>query len=123
MQRFFHVDLCDLWRGTLNLRRLRVLIDHLPLDAAATRAMAGMQGPLALWPLRDALLGRLVDEVTLGRWQWESAHLAKHQQPRKQPPSVLPRRTTTTTHGDDNVIPLVSPHRLGEFIYEQEEEE
>lgn len=128
MQREYQVDVCDLWRGTLSLRKLRVLLDGLPADSKTARAFAEIDDELASWSLTDALLGRLADELALLRWQWESAHLAKHQRPRKQPVSVLPKRAAgaslarSAQQGDADVIPLVSPHRLGAFITEDESE-
>lgn len=122
MQRYYGVDLCDLWRGTLSLRRVRVLLEHLPVDSPGARALAEVDGPLSTWPLHDALLARLADELALLRWQWESAHLGKGQRPRKQPPSVMPDQPTTTTSKPQLQAdaPVVSPHQLGAFIYEKE---
>lgn len=122
LQREYHVDLCDLWRGRLSLRRVRVLIDHLPPDSATAQAVAGGgDSPLAGWSLLAALVGRLVDEVSLQRWQWESAHLGKNQRPRKQPPSVLPKPPRTPPRPAEDA-PVVSPHRLGGFLHEQEDD-
>lgn len=120
MQRTFGVDLVDLWRGRLTLRRLRTLIEHLPPDSATAYAVAGSSvGELAGWRLTDVLLGRLADELALYRWQWEAAHLdPKKGRPRKQPPSVLP--SLHPSHPDPDSIPVVSPHRLGDFVTEQE---
>jgi len=39
--RFYGVDLLDAHRGRLSRRRLRVLIQHLPRDAALVRALHG----------------------------------------------------------------------------------
>lgn len=121
LQRYFHVDICDVWRGTLSLRKVRVLIEALPADSRAARAIAGVEGELVHWSLSDALLGRLADELAALRWQWESAHLPKGQRPRKQPVSVLPTKRAGALSArpestDADVIPLVSPHKLGGFI-------
>ena len=116
MQQHYGVDLCDLWRGRLTLRKLRVLIDNLPPDSRTAYAVAGHRyDPLAGWSLHDLLLGRLVDEFGIYRWQWEAAHLDRKSQTRKQPPSVLPElRRTATPAGD--TVPVLSPHRLGAFV-------
>lgn len=119
MQRTYHVDLGDLWRGQLSLRRLRVLASHLPPDSATAQAVSGNDdGPLTGWALTDVLLGRVADELALLRWQWESAHLdTKKSRPRKQPPSVLPDLSgAPTAPTDTDRVPVVSPHRLGAFL-------
>lgn len=113
------MQLVDLWRGQLTLRRLHVLIEHLPPESATARAQ--IDGPLASWSLTDALLGRLVDELSAYRWQWESAHIdPKKTRMRSQPESVLPRAESSS---DADVIPIVSPHKLGGYINEDEEQE
>lgn len=38
-QRFYRIDLGDLWRGRLTPRRLKVLVDGLPPDAVTIRAL------------------------------------------------------------------------------------
>jgi len=119
------VRLTDLWRGHLTLRELRVLLEHLPADSLTARAISGTDaGALAGWTLTDALLGRLLDEVAAHRWQWESVHTKKGRPTRKAPGSVLPEpeHRDTTPSQDAQVIPLVSPHRLGEFVNEIGEE-
>lgn len=122
MQRYFNVDVLDLWRGKLSLRKLRVLLTYLPADSLAARQIAGFDDELSQWSLGDVLLARVSDELALFRWEWESAHLAKGQRARKQPDSVLPQRRSGTNLAsparDADVIPLVSPHSLGSFIHD-----
>lgn len=121
MQRIYAIDLCDLWRGKLSLRKLRVLIEHLPGDCASARAFAEITGPLASWSLTDALLGRVADELTAFRWQWESSHIdPKKARPRNAPESVLPRDVVRDSASAD--VPVVSPHRLGGFINRDDDE-
>lgn len=112
------MELADLWRGRLSLRRIRVLIDHLPVDSRTAAALAGhADHPLAGWPLTDLLLGRMTDELATFRWQWESSHLdPKKQRPRTQPESVLPDLASSSTTTQD--VQVVSPHRLGAFVNE-----
>lgn len=119
LQREYQADLCDVWRGTLSLRKLRVFIEHLPADSASARAIADVTGPLSQWSLTDALLGRLVDELAAYRWQWESAHIdTKRTSLRRQPESVMPRVERKQLNSGDgaDVIPLLSPHKLGGFV-------
>ena len=125
MQRHYGVALLGFWRGDLTPRRLRVLLEYLPADSLTARAVSGTDaGALAGWTLTDALLGRLLDEVAAHRWQWESVHTKKGRPTRKAPGSVLPEpeHQDTPRSQDAQVIPLVSPHRLGEFVNESGEE-
>jgi hypothetical protein len=125
LRHHYQVRLTDLWRGELTLRELRVLLEYLPDDSATARAISGAAtGPLAGWTLTDALLGRLVDEVAAHRWQWESVHTKKGRPSRKAPASVLPelRPPREPSGPDAEVIPLVSPHRLGNFVHDTGEE-
>lgn len=111
MQHHYGVDLSGLWRGELTLRRVAVLLAHLPPDCASARAVAGTTGQqLTGWSFTNLLLGRLIDELAILRWQWESAHLDKRHRPRPQPPTVLPELTERDTPA------LLSPHELGPFI-------
>lgn len=103
----------------MSLRKLRVLIAHLPSDCASARAIAGVDGPLAHWSLHDALLGVVVDELAALRWQWEAAHIdTKKTRLRNPPESVMPHVESARrdARSSDNVIPIVSPHQLGGFI-------
>lgn len=112
LQRYYGVALTDLWAGRLSLRRLRVLLEHLPPDSGTAYAITGNDpGPLRGWKLGDALLGRLVDELASYRWQWETAHQDKGAR-RPPPGSVLPRLPAQP----DADAPVMSPHELGGFI-------
>jgi hypothetical protein len=55
------VDLLDLYRGRLSFRRVCVLVEHLPDDAAVWRTA----GPDAGWPRTDYLLAALERRLTL----------------------------------------------------------
>jgi hypothetical protein len=113
MQQHFGIELADLYRGRLSLRRLRVLIDHLPVESRTARSLADAPPELAHWTLDSALLGRLVDEMSAMRWTYESAHVEPRDR-RPPPKSVLPHAEQEPEAA--RVIPLVSPHRLGPFI-------
>lgn len=113
LQRFYQVPLTGVWTGQLSLRRLRVLLDHLPPDCATAYAVTGTDpGELAGWSLNDVLLARVLDELASYRWQWETAHQSKGKR-RQAPTSVLPK---TATKPDPAQAPVVSPHALGNFI-------
>lgn len=53
LQRFYGIDLRDLWRGDLTLRRVAVLLRHVPREAAIVDAI-GQQW--VTWTLADHLL-------------------------------------------------------------------
>jgi hypothetical protein len=55
------VDLLDLYRGRLSFRRVCVVVEHLPDDAAVWRTA----GPDSGWPRTDYLLAALERRVTL----------------------------------------------------------
>lgn len=121
MQRHYGVELCALWRGELTLRRVRVLIEYLPVDSLTARRIANVdRRELDGWSLTNLLLSRVADELSAFRWQWETTHLGKRQRARKQPQSVLPEPVDEQKNAD--VIPLVSPHKLGAFIHDDEQE-
>lgn len=114
MQREYGVDITDLWRGRLSLRRLVVLIQGLPSTSRFARIYSDADELFAVWSLSDLLLARVHDELAALRWQWESAHLdTKKQRPRAQPTPITPE-VGGSRRAD--VIPLVSPHKLGGFI-------
>lgn len=120
LERYFKRDLCDLYRGRMTMRKVRVLIDGLPPESATVRALSGVTGPLSQWSLSEVLAARLLDEMAFYRWEWGSAHHDEKKGGKFRPPpvSVLPRQTGTkaseVAHRDD--IPIVSPHRLGGFV-------
>lgn len=119
LQRHYQVPLTGLWTGQLTLRRLRVLLEQLPPDSNTAYALAGVDpGPLRYWSVGDALLGRIADELSQYRWQWEMAHQSKGSR-RRAPASVLPQLRPREQAGQD--VPVVSPHELGGFVNFEEE--
>lgn len=82
MLRYYGVDLLDHLRGRLSSRRLRVLIQHLPRDAALVRAL---HGETADWGLTEHLLATTVDELAVGNWLFASAHTPEHADPPERP--------------------------------------
>jgi hypothetical protein len=81
------VDLLDYHRGTLSARRLRVLIEHLPREAALVRAL---HGETADWGVTEHLLAATVDELALGNWLFVSANTPESSDPPERP-KPLPR--------------------------------
>lgn len=85
--RYYGVDLLDYHRGTLSARRVRVLIEHLPRDAALVRAL---HGETAEWGLTEHLLAATVDQLAVSNWLFVSANRDEHADPPERP-SPVPR--------------------------------
>lgn len=77
---FRGIDVLDVYRGKLSLRRLRILIEHLPFESATKTAMRrsipddaqaepgdDYRPDLAPWTNTEVLIAGLKDEVTLLR--------------------------------------------------------
>lgn len=60
----------------MSLRRLRVLVSHLPPDSATARALRGHH-----WGDIEFLLAHLADTVAAHRWEWLRSHGANAPQP------------------------------------------
>lgn len=56
------MDLLDFWRGTLTLRRLAVLIEHVALQPGSAVAVS-IHGDAGRWDHRDAILAAIADAV------------------------------------------------------------
>lgn len=67
------MDLRDLWRGHLSLRRLRVLVEHLPADSALASVIGSG------WTVRDFLLADIFQAIT------GEVHYARPQAEAEQP--------------------------------------
>lgn len=113
LQRHYRVDLVDLWRGRISLRKVRVLIDGLPADSRTANALAGADPSDPHWPLTDAILARLTDELAALRWEWGWAHTPKDKRSSypKPPAPIRPLREKAAEE-----IPVVKPHELGAFL-------
>lgn len=60
------MDLLDLWRGGLTLRRVSALVDNLPRDAATCRAV---YGEVAEWGPSERILADVFDVLAQANWQ------------------------------------------------------
>lgn len=78
--REYGVDLLDLWRGRLSLRRVKVLVAGLSQDARLRREVSG---PDADWNLTAHLLALAVDYLAIMVWQKSNAGVKS--------PSPLPK--------------------------------
>jgi hypothetical protein len=75
------MDLLDLWRGRLSVRRLCVLIDGLPPQSALHRSIDAKD---AAWSNTDHMLAHVIDELRINGWKLSGA-------PRSHPYEPFPR--------------------------------
>lgn len=61
LQRFYGVNFCDYYTGKLSLRRLSVLLHHLPIDAATVRKATKLDPG---WDTKAFLLADIFAAVT-----------------------------------------------------------
>ena len=106
--RYYGVDLLDYHRGRLSTRRLRVLIQHLPRDAALVRKLHGED---VEWGLTEHLLATVVDHLADGNWLFASAHTSENADP-PQRPEPLPRPGVA---GGQSSMPSASPEEIAAF--------
>jgi hypothetical protein len=104
--RYYGVDLLDYHRGTLSARRLRVLVEHLPRDAALVRALHGER---ADWGLAEHLLAATVDQLATGNWLFVAANRDEHADVPERPKPV-PRP------GIEDEDPGATPEQIAAFF-------
>jgi len=104
LQHYYGVDLRDLWRGGLTLRRLRVLLDGLPGDSLWSTALrrrddlppapAGGDVDTVRWDTTHELLAALIDATQDVAWTVAQVNSkSKLPSPSRFPrPGVKPRR-------------------------------
>lgn len=73
MLQFFGVDLRDLWRGRLSLRRVSVLINSL-LRQTGRSVLAATVDEAAEWNESEYLLARISDALELSNWLFIQAN-------------------------------------------------
>jgi len=108
--RFYGVDLLDYHRGRLTPRRLRVLIRHLPKEAALVRALRG--GEDVEWGLAEHLLAAAVDQLAAGNWLFATAHTPEDRDPPERPEPV-PRPGLDTPAAE---TPTATPAQIAAFF-------
>lgn len=115
LQREYSVDLLDLWRGRMSMRKLAVLVRGLGPDSATVRAASEVPDEFAGWSMTDILLGRLVNEASFHRWEWGLAHTEDKRRSSypKPPRSVLPEADKGAANAS---APVISPRHLGSFL-------
>jgi hypothetical protein len=99
------VDLLDHYRGRLTARRLRVLIQHLPVESALARAMHGEE---ARWGLTEHLLASAVDQLAAGNWMFAAVHTSEDSSAPERPepiprPGLDPAEATTPAAGPEQI--------------------
>jgi len=107
--RFYGVDLLDYHRGRLTARRLRVLIQHLPRDAALVRAVHGED---AGWGLTEHLLAAAVDHLAAGNWMFAAVHTAEDGDPPERPEPVRRPGLDVVDAG----VPAATPAQIAAFF-------
>lgn len=65
-QRYYNTRLSDLFNGKLSWRRLKILIDNLPIDSQTT---CSVYGDKALWGTKEELLAICADALIAANWQ------------------------------------------------------
>lgn len=97
MQRYYGVDLLDLYRGTLSIRKLSALVSGLPRGSALHIAMRGEE---AMWGTSDYLLAAAVDHLAVANWLYVQTHSKKGaNNPRPDP---IPRPGTKPKQRNDS---------------------
>lgn len=102
MQRYYNVDLRELWTGGLTLRRIRVLIGGLPADsllATAIRQMPGAPAPQGdiddvRWGTVHELMAAQIDAMNRVGWavfQSQSDKKIPEPKPFPRPGKAKPR--------------------------------
>ena len=74
------LDLVDLWRGKLSLRKVKVITDHLGPTSALQRAITDSS-----WTDIEELLATLIDVEKLALWQRAGDKNARRPEPYPRP--------------------------------------
>ncbi|GAA3136667.1 hypothetical protein GCM10010466_29350 [Planomonospora alba] len=86
LARFYGVDLVDLYRGRISLRKVYSLVSSLPYDSATHKAVLG---EAAAWGSIEHLLAATVDELRVSNWLFQRVNF--EQNPPTPAPEPLPR--------------------------------
>jgi hypothetical protein len=123
LQRYYGIDLRDLWRGGLSLRRVRVLLDHLPSEShwatmlrahAPAKPMSKPDMSAVPWSTTHELLATLVDSTREVAWTLTAVNAKKKPKPPAPfpRPGVKPRRRPISPENRARIQGWIdSPHR------------
>ncbi|MFI7249788.1 hypothetical protein [Micromonospora chalcea] len=103
LQRYYQIDLADLWRGRLSLRRLATLLRYLPIDSAT---LGTYDDPAAGWTRTHYLLTDVFLALT-----------GKPHPARPAPPSK--RRDPAEERRRDNLLRERAARRAAELEQQQ----
>lgn len=109
------IDVLDVYRGRLSLRRLRVLVEHLPSDSATKTAMRnaltddererlsqGARPDLAAWSGAELLLASILDAIRAQTAVAVAAAGGKPQMPDPTPrPGIPPKSPISRRLSDE----------------------
>ncbi|MEV7925306.1 hypothetical protein [Kitasatospora sp. NPDC088779] len=99
-QRFYGLDLADVWRGHLSPRRAWALAEHLPEESALAASLAG--GPEHRgWTLQTHLLAHLLNAVRFAdanNVRVNGGKLKRDPEPVKTPSTARKRPALDLTH-------------------------
>ncbi|MEU5577777.1 hypothetical protein ABZ791_10790 [Streptomyces huasconensis] len=87
---FFNVDLLDLWRGRLSLRRIGVLIHALMHKPGRSTLLMAMD-ERAKWPESDYMLARISDALELSNFFFLKANVDESDSADLELPPPIPR--------------------------------
>ncbi|MGQ5602949.1 hypothetical protein [Streptomyces sp. EKS3.2] len=87
---FFNVDLLDLWRGRLSLRRIGVLIRSLMSKPGRSTLLMAMD-ERSKWPESDYMLARVSDALELSNFLFLKANVDESDARDLELPPPIPR--------------------------------
>ncbi|WP_416972539.1 hypothetical protein [Streptomyces sp. 4F14] len=99
---FFSVDLLDLWRGRLSLRRVGVLIRSLMSKPGRSTLLMAMD-ERARWPEGDYMLARISDALELSNYLFLKANVDESDAKGLELPPPI------TRPGDPEPVPAPQP--------------
>lgn len=104
----YGVDILDLGGPRLSWRRLRSLVERLPVTSRTARAQ---HGETSSWGTVEHLLAGIVDRLEIGNWQRANAGVKKPNQTR--PPKPMPRP------GDPTGRTRLTPQQIRDRLHNQ----